>query len=155
MDYIKLESASSEQTTTAVTGTVNVNEFLRIRSGAGTNYALVGYYHPGDKITITEFKKAQGMEWGRTDRGWVSMIYIVLDGNNKPAEDKNETANTLTGTVNGIGLRIRKGAGTNYAIVGTLTIGDKVTILETKTVSGMKWGRITKGWISLDYVTLN
>ena len=71
------------------------------------------------------------------------------------AEDKNETANTLTGTVNGIGLRIRKGAGTNYAIVGTLTIGDKVTILETKTVSGMKWGRITKGWISLDYVTLN
>jgi uncharacterized protein YgiM (DUF1202 family) len=45
-------------------------------------------------------------------------------------------------------LHIRAGAGTCYKIVGRLYEGTKVTILETKG----NWGRINKGWISLDYV---
>ena len=49
-------------------------------------------------------------------------------------------------------VNVRSGPGTSYSIVGFLHTGDKVTILETKTVGGTKWGRIAKGWISMDYV---
>lgn len=51
--------------------------------------------------------------------------------------------------VTGSGLRIRKGAGTNYEIVGTLRKGTKYTIVETQS----NWGKLKSGagWICLDY----
>ena len=60
-----------------------------------------------------------------------------------------------TATVTGNGLNIRSGAGTDYNIVGSLSKGDNVTILETVTIGTSKWGRINQGWICLDYVRMN
>ena len=159
LDYVKTtevpSGTGSSTTTQTLTGTVNVNEFLRIRSGAGTNYSLVGYYYPNNKVTITETKTVGGTKWGKTDRGWISMDYIIVDGEG----NKQETAkpDTIAGTVvltSGI-LRIRGGAGTGYKIVGSLSNGAKVTILETKTVSGTKWGRVAQGWVCMDYIKTN
>ncbi len=69
------------------------------------------------------------------------------------SEDGGSSANTKTVTV---GINIRNGAGTNCDVVGSLNKGDKVEILETKTVNGTPWGRIAYGtyggWICLDYV---
>lgn len=139
-------STSSE----TVTGSINVNDFLRIRSGAGTNYSVVGYYYKNNKVTITEQKTVGGTVWGRTDKGWISLDYVSLDGQTTTTTETTGTPGTVTGT----GLRIRGGAGTTNRIVGSLTVGDKVTILETTTVNGTQWGRIEKGWICLDYVKL-
>ena len=59
------------------------------------------------------------------------------------------------GTVTYEYLRIRSGPGTSYAEVGRLQQGDRVKILEKKTVNGTDWGRIDRGWICLTgYVTL-
>lgn len=41
-------------------------------------------------------------------------------------------------------LNIRKGPGTNYALYGSLVLGDKPVEMEEATVSGSKWSRI--GW---------
>lgn len=61
----------------------------------------------------------------------------------------------IYGTVTATYLRIRKGAGTGYDEVGQLARGAQVEILETKTVDGATWGRISQGWICItDYVTL-
>jgi uncharacterized protein YgiM (DUF1202 family) len=128
------------------TGTVKVSDMLRIRKGPGTNYAVVGYLKNGNKVAILETKGI----WARIDKGWVSLDYIVLDGSNSGSqeEDKKDEPTTWTGTVIADCLHIRAGAGTGYKIVGRLYEGTKVTILETKG----NWGRINKGWISLDYV---
>ena len=56
------------------------------------------------------------------------------------------------GTVDASALNIRKGAGTNYDVVGKFYRGDSVEILEEKTVNGTAWGRCSKGWVCLDYV---
>lgn len=50
-------------------------------------------------------------------------------------------------------LNVRNGAGTNYKIVGTANKGDVYTIVDTKSVNGVKWGKIkfVTGWISLKY----
>ena len=63
-----------------------------------------------------------------------------------------------TGTVNSgsTDLNIRAGAGTNYAIVGSLPTGSRVEIYEIVAASGgTHWGRIAEGWISMDYVILD
>ena len=52
-------------------------------------------------------------------------------------------------------LRIRKGPGTRYESAGSLAGGTQVEIYEIKTVGSVKWGRISNGWISLDYVKMD
>lgn len=164
-----------------LTGTVIVSDSLRIRSGPGTTYEVVGEYLGGARVIILEQKTVGAAVWGRTARGWISMDYVKLDSTQptpppttpptvppttpptvpptKPPTTPPTTPPTKppyqswTGTVKvGDTLNIRSGAGTGYAIVGSLKNGDRVTVLEEKTVSGEKWGRINKGWINLQYV---
>lgn len=166
LDYVKFQTSGGNTTTGTTTtpetgnatestaGTIKLTSgTLRVRNGAGTNHAIVGYLRNNDKVTITDRKTVGGTVWGRIDKGWISLDYVVLDGQTAP-ESTTQTQGT-PGTVTGTGLRIRSGAGTNNRIVGSLTIGDKVTILETTTVNGTQWGRIAKGWICMDYVKTN
>lgn len=166
LDYVKFQTSagntSTGTTTTpeagnateSTTGTIKLNSgTLRVRSGAGTNHAIVAYLRNNDKVTITDRKTVGGTVWGCIDKGWISLDYVVLDGQSA-TESTTQTQGT-PGTVTGTGLRIRSGAGTNNRIVGSLTIGDKVTILETTTVDGTQWGRTAKGWICMDYVKTN
>jgi len=149
---------SAPATSTKMTGKVKVNDFLRIRKGAGTGYAVAGYLKPNEKVEILETKKVGATTWGRISKGWISLDYVVRDSNagisGSTNADKTESKPaTVTKTVKVSDLlRIRSGAGTNYKIVGVLYNGAKVEILETKTVNGTQWGRITKGWICMDYV---
>lgn len=53
-------------------------------------------------------------------------------------------------------LNIRKGAGTNYALAGSIRNGGVYTIVQESTGQGAtKWGKLKSGagWISLDYTT--
>jgi len=140
------------------TGTVKVSDFLWVRSGAGTEHSAVGKLTNGTKVTVLEKKTVGKRTWGRTQQGWICLDYVVMDEAEKPNEPNTGTkpAETWTGTVkvNDL-LHIRSGAGTNHSIVGYLLNGAKVTVLEKKTVSGRVWGRIEKGWICLDYVKLD
>lgn len=158
-----------------VMGTVTGNE-LRIRAGAGTGYEVLGFLMAGDRVEILEQKTVGAMTWGRIADGWISLTYVELDKPQPPATEPPATEppateppateppatvppvttpETVMGTVTGNELRIRTGAGTSYDIVGFLMEGDRVEILEKKTAGGMTWGRISSGWISLDYVELD
>ena len=149
MDYIRLSNSGPADTGVpepgvegSRTGVVVGTNALRIRSGAGTTYAQVGTLNMGAIVIIYDQTTVKGVAWGRTDKGWVCMDYIRLD-----AED-----GSFTGTVSTNGLKIRSAAGVSNAILGTYQMGDKVTILETTSVSGVAWGRTDKGWICLHYV---
>jgi hypothetical protein len=51
-------------------------------------------------------------------------------------------------------LNYRKGAGTNYAVAGTVKKGEVYTIVEESSGAGAaKWGKLKSGagWLSLDY----
>lgn len=146
MDYVVLDSANSGASTQKkVTGTVKVNDYLRVRQGPGTSYAIAGYLSPNTKVEILEQKTVGGTAWGRISKGWISLDYVVLD-------KQNTSQSKVVKTVTADCLRVRSAAGTGNTIVGYLYTGAKVEILETKSVGGMLWGRISKGWISMDYV---
>lgn len=163
----KPESGGSTDTS-AVTGKVVVSSGrLNIRSGAGTNYNVVGWLSAGETVSITEQKTVNGTPWGKTAKGWVCMNYISVSGgsNGGAANNGGNTGNTgsttnsnaVKGTVSASGsmLRIRTGPGSSYSVAGYLEDGSAVEILEQKTVGATVWGRISKGWISLNYVKLD
>jgi len=72
MDYVRLDGAEEPET---MIGTVT--EALRIRSGAGTSYNIVGQYYAGDRVEILETTVVDGVTWGRTDKGWISMEFVT------------------------------------------------------------------------------
>ncbi len=124
------------------TGTTTASK-LNIRAEAGTSGRYLGYYVRGTKVTILETKMVDDVKWGKTDKGWISLQYVQMD---EPAPEA--VIKTVTADV----LRVRSGPGTTYDVAARLNKGAKVTILETKTVGSMRWGRISQGWISMDYV---
>ena len=64
----------------------------------------------------------------------------------KPADE------TFLVSVKTKNLRIRKGPGTNYDVVGYCPVGT-YTIVETAQAYGYTWGRLKSGsgWIALEY----
>lgn len=51
---------------------------LNIRLGAGTGYSIVGVAHKGDILTIYEKALNGTTQWGRTDKGWVSLKFTEV-----------------------------------------------------------------------------
>ena len=119
-------------------GTVTADT-LNIRKSAKVDSEKVGEY---TKNTVIEILEVKG-DWGRTDKGWVSLQYVKMD--------ESATVKTQKGTVTASSLYIRKEPKKDGEILGSYNKDDKVEILETKD----GWGRTDKGWISLDYVKLD
>ena len=170
MDYVRLENAEGEipeetrpeeippETTVPeptvpettpeepsgdITGIVTATG-LNIRRTPGTNAPIVGSYRRGDHVTVLETKQMNGILWGRTDKGWICMTYVLLD----EPESEDITIGVITADV----LRIRMGPGTGNVVVGSYKMGETVTILEKTRVGVTLWGRTDKGWICMDYV---
>ena len=163
MDYVTITSETT--TTQKTTGTITATK-IRVRSGAGGNYTIVDYLYQGDKVEILDRKTVDGVEWGRVSKGWIMMEYVKLDSTSNPGSSGNTGSNaggntgsntdssTKIGTVklNAGTLNVRAGAGLTYRVVSYLVNGAKVTILETKTVNGTTWGKISTGWVCMDYI---
>ena len=160
MDYVTVTSQST--TTPKLTGTISTGgSSLRVRSGAGSNYTITAYLNDGDKVEILDRKTVNSVEWGRINKGWIMMSFVKLDSNDNAGSNDNTgsgtgtgSTTTKTGTVKLTAgtLNVRAGAGMNYRVVSYLVNGAKVTILETKVVDGMTWGRISTGWVSMNYI---
>lgn len=114
---------------------------LNIRSGPGTGYDSVGSsYGSGTRVNILE----QINGWGCTDKGWISLNYVYIDG--------TEGDGAGTGVVTGDNVNIRKGPGTGYESVGRLSEGDEIEILAQFEIDGTMWGCTEDGWVCMDYV---
>ncbi len=116
-DYVKLLDV------TLSTGTVNAGP-LNVRTGPGTSYSSVGLVQKGTKLTIT----GKSGDWYKVlyngKERYVSAQYLTVS--QAPKEDAPQT--TQTGTVNAGPLNVRTGPGTNYASVGLVQKGTKLTI---------------------------
>lgn len=156
------ESPAEEPSDGSITGTV-IADRLNVRSGAGTNYSVVATLVNGTSVTITQQKTVSGVAWGKISQGWICMQYVRTSSS--PAENEDDTqpdppseddsTDVITGTVTATHLRVRKGAGTNYDVVDTLTKGTTVTVTEQKLVGGLAWGRIESGWVCMSYIKIS
>lgn len=134
-----------------VTGVVASNGNLKTRAGAGFGYRETGDLKPGTKVTIYEQQFLDGVNWGRTEKGWVNMAFITMDS----------AGFTGTGTMGTVvkcnhAVRVRNAPGVGGAQVGTFLVGTRVEIMETTTIAnGETWGRTAQGWVSMYYIQLD
>ena len=139
-----------EKVESGTTGTVNTAE-LNIREGAGSKYDAVGKYKKGDKITILEVKN----NWGKTDKGWVSLNYVIL-GDSKDDDDKTTTKIESDGKTKVLGygvvtsgaLNLRSGPSSEKDDIGNLDKGDRVAYY----LKSGNWVRTKDGWVSSKYL---
>lgn len=149
---------TSTEETDGAYGTVVNCKALNVRSGAGAGNKLVDQLSAGTRVLIYETTMVGATRWGRIRQGWISMNYVKMDAESGEDSENTESGGAteepiLTGTVYGNSfLRIRLGPGTTYAQVGMLTEGAQVEILETTSVRGTQWGRISQGWVCMDYI---
>lgn len=145
-------STNGDGTTTVQdTGSVTSSTGLNVRSGPGTGYARIKTLSPGTAVSIYEYKESGGVRWGRIGTSqWVCMTYVQI------SKQSSDTASSQTGKVSSSTvLNVRSGPGTNYARVSQLTPGTKVEIIEQTTVNGVRWGRMEKGWVCMQYVDMD
>lgn len=117
---------------------VSTQAGLNVRTGAGTSYAKVTAIAYGTQVTV----KQESNGWARIEQGWVCAAYLT---SNNPTSSK-----TYTKYVNvNSSLNIRRGAGTNYGVIGSLYDGAQVTVYEERN----GWSRIGDSrWVSSQYL---
>ena len=123
-------------------GKVSVgNSRLNVRSGAGTNYRILGKLHTGDIVKITGTKGSWYEINYKGDVAYVSKKYVtnVHDaGTNEGSTAINKVMKVNTGSSN---LNVRTGAGTGYSIKGKLASGTLVNVIE----------KTSNGWYKIEY----
>lgn len=133
--------------------TANTSQ-LRVRSGPGTSFQVVGSLNKGQEVTILNSNENWYKVSASFGEGWVSKAYISTT---KVNQEKSTTTKVLpktdTAAVNVDTLNIRKEPTTTGAIVGKLTKGTSVTIISTKN----NWAEVSylsvKGWVNKKYLS--
>ncbi len=156
----------SKVPTTPKNGSLTVNaSVVNVRTGAGTNYEKIGTVKKGEKYQYTDVKDG----WYRivlsADKlGWIQGSYVLTASSTTTTAEKPTTASTeetttekttvttkpvadepqgeYVGTVSVTGtLNIRKGAGTNYPVIGNVKNGTQLVIVE----KGSEWHKVKFG----------
>ena len=97
---------------------------LRVRSGPGTGYSVLGSLATGKTFTVSgKAQDISGVWWYSFDyngkTGYVSSQYVKTSSTSSSVVEVEKT----TGTVNDGPLRVRTGPGTSYSVLGSLATG--------------------------------
>ncbi|MEH7300237.1 SH3 domain-containing protein [Neobacillus drentensis] len=144
---------SSTTTSSGSKGTIakaNTDQ-LRIRSGPGTSFRIVGFLNRGQEVSILD----QNENWYKVSssfgEGWVTRDFLVLK--TEPADKPKATSTqTSSGIVNADTLNIRKESSATGTVIGKLTKGTIVSIY-SKEKNWLEIGFANlKGWVSAEFV---
>lgn len=136
------QTGSSEVTPGNSKMAVVIANDLNIRSSASQSGDRVGSYSYGDRIAILETSNG----WGRTNKGWVSLSYVYIDGDTSPE--------AVYGNVTATTLNVRSGPGTTYDRVKSLNMHDRVQILKQIKIGNTTWGYTSGGWVSMEFISV-
>ncbi len=137
--YVKKQNSNveNEKIESNTFNYISTGNGIRIRSGAGTNYSILGSVNKNAKLDVKS-----------SLNGWYKIIYQgrigYISGNyvqkQKKIEDEKPVYNTIKYTVTGERVNIRSGAGTNYNIIGSATKNQKLDVIST-----------SNGWRKINY----
>lgn len=77
--------------------------------------------------------------------------WVKLGKYSEPSTDYDDNVIAVAKVTAAGYVNVRKGAGTNNDIVGSLPYGSEVSLYEIKYVNGIQWGRCNTGWFCLSY----
>lgn len=118
---------------------------LRIRSGRGTSYKILGSIPKNKTVTVTEISNGWGKVTYNSVTGYVSMSYLTKVTTSSSSTSGSYKINASPS------LRIRSGRGTKYKQVGSIPYGKIVSVTDISS----NWGKVTyggkTGYISMQY----
>ena len=156
--YVSVNTSSDTSSSSASTqnkvGTVTASSSLNIRSGAGTNYSIIGSLPSKASVQILETLNGWYKIKYNNLTGYVSSQYVSVNTSSDTSLNSPSTQNKVGTVTASPSLNIRSGAGTNYSIIGSLPSKASVQILET--LNGwykIKYNNLT-GYVSSQYVSV-
>lgn len=178
--YVTKEYAavSSSATASSVTGYVS-DDYVNLRSGAGTNYSVVGCLRKNTKLTFVStslynsaWYKVKVTSTAKT--GYIKKDYVKINSSTQPATKATQpatkatkpvtqptaSASTVSGYITDDYVNLRSGAGTSYSVVECMRLNTKVTFVSTKLYNN-DWYNIKltsnskTGYVKKDYVKMN
>ena len=109
---------------------------VRMRSGPSTDYGVVASYNVGTQVTVL----IRGADWSKvrigTRTGYIMTQFLSSTGTTPSTPTTSYTAYVTAS--NGKPVRMRTGAGSNYSVISTYSVGTQVTVLEY----GANWCKI-------------
>lgn len=132
---------------------------VNMRLGPGTNYGIVATYQKGTKVNVS----GTSGDWYEVSvngkYGYIKKDFVKVSSSSSEDEPEDVPAPTQTlnetGIIHGTSVRMRGGPGTNYAVVGYLNNGTKVSITgKTGNWYAIKYNG-TNGYVSSDYVSIS
>lgn len=128
------------------TVTVKVKSSLRIRTGPGTNYDIVGALYNNDTANIYEIKN----NWGRINKNnWICLDYTTHNKTGNVVTTKYKLGLYVVNTPSGLNVRNRPNT-TNGDILKAYPNG---TRFDTYKIIG-EWAKTPSGWVCLRYCKL-
>lgn len=129
-------AVSSSATASSVTGYVS-DDYVNLRSGAGTNYSVVGCLRKNTKLTFVStslynsaWYKVKVTSTSKT--GYIKKDYVKMDSSTQPTTQPTTSASTVSGYVSDDYVNLRSGAGTSYSVVECMRVNTKFTFVSTK-----------------------
>ena len=141
------------------TAVINCAGYLNVRSGAGTDNAIVGALADGDHVDILEVKFVNGHQWGRTSEGWILLTYAKVEMKNTKLDEATANdvlAYTYTGTTKEA-TTAHVEASHNANLVGSeIPAGTLIAVSMVKNdPNGKVWGFNGTGWLPLEKVFMD
>ena len=175
-DYVTIDGSSDSgnqgsgtggTTTETKKGTVN-DDYVNVRSGAGTEHNRVTSLSKGTAVTIIgEEKDSSGATWYKIQyaggEGYMHSDYITVEQNGSGSTGGQdypmEGIEGKEGIINAELVNVRSGAGSNCEVVTTLKSGVSVLIEDAeKDGEGIIWYRVafagTSGYIMAQYIDI-
>ena len=161
-------SAEPEPTEEALIGIVSIDN-LDVHKKPTAGSRVLCQLPVQTEIEILEEKTVKDTTWAlidalelpdgaKTKSGWVDMQHITLASDlidEAPVEEEPVPVEITMGTITASKLNIRTGPGSEYDAEGAYYKGDRVEILEYKTVDDTIWGRTYQGWVGMGYVRMD
>lgn len=124
---------------------------LNVRSGAGGNYPRIGGLTKGKTVTVYEASNGWLKIGYGSGEGWIEQKYTDYKAP-EPQQPPAQSFQPFEGVITAQSLNVREGPSTDYASIGYLHNGDRVTVIGESN----GWYKITYGgreaWISSKYV---
>ena len=152
-DYLEKGESNATPTSTMYT-TPEIG--LNLRKGPGTSYSVIRTLSKGTAVTVHSSSNGWSKISVNGVEGYVSTSFLSSTNPSTNSSTSNETTSTPTTTMYvtpDAGLNLRKGAGTSYSVIKTLSKGTAVTVHS----SNNGWSKVSvngvEGYVSTSYLS--
>ena len=152
-DYLEKGESNATPTSTMYT-TPEIG--LNLRKGPGTSYSVIRTLSKGSAVTVHSSSNGWSKISVNGVEGYVSTSFLSSTNPSTNSSTSNETTSTPTTTMYvtpDAGLNLRKGAGTSYSVIKTLSKGTAVTVHS----SNNGWSNVSangvEGYVSTSYLS--